>query len=70
MDGIWLRASFQIAPMTGAEGVTEVEFAARHLLAAHPIPPADMDAALNKMQTLASLILTTRAFRDQALTAG
>lgn len=66
MDGIWLRASFQIAPMDGAEGVAEVDFAARHLLC--DIPRQDMDAALAKMQKLASLVLTTRAFRDQALT--
>ncbi|WP_324753012.1 transcriptional regulator BetI [Roseovarius sp. Pro17] len=70
MDGIWLRASFQIAPMTGAEGVAEVDFAARHLLAGSGIAPEDMSAALTKMETLAGLILTTRAFRDQALTGG
>jgi len=70
MDGIWLRASFQIAPMDGAEGVAEVDYAARHLLEGAGIAPGDMDAALFKMQTLAGLILTTRAFRDRALTAG
>ncbi len=70
MDGIWLRASFQIAPMSGAEGVAEVDFAARHLLAGSDIAPEDMDAALNKMQTLSGLVLTTRAFRDHALTGG
>ncbi|MEI4260631.1 transcriptional regulator BetI [Roseovarius sp. D0-M9] len=67
MDGIWLRASFQIAPMTGEEGVAEVDYAARSLLAGSGIAPDEMDAALAKMQTLASLILTTRAFRDRAL---
>lgn len=68
MDGIWLRASFQIAPMQGAEGVAEVDFAARHLLAGAGIPAADFDAARTRMEGLAALILTTRAFRDQALT--
>jgi TetR/AcrR family transcriptional repressor of bet genes len=70
MDGIWLRASFQIAPMTGAEGVAEVDFAARHLLAAHHVALGDIDAARAKMQSLADLILTTRIFREQALTGG
>lgn len=68
MDGIWLRASFQIAPMQGSEGVAEVDFAARHLLADAGIAAADFDAARAKMERLADLILTTRAFRDQAMT--
>lgn len=68
MDGIWLRASFQIEPMKGSEGVAEVDFATRHLLANQGIQTKDFDAALAKMQRLADLILTTRAFRDQALT--
>ncbi len=68
MDGIWLRASFQIAPMEGAQGVAEVDFAARHLLAETGITPEQFDAARMKMEGLAALILTTRAFRDQALT--
>ncbi len=69
MDGIWLRASFQIAPMEGAVGVAEVDFAARHLLAGKGITSDEFDAALGKMQALGDLILTTRAFRDQALAA-
>ncbi len=69
MDGIWLRASFQIAPMEGAQGIAEVDFAARHLLADRVSDPQDFDAGRAKMQGLADLILTTRAFRDQGLTA-
>lgn len=69
MDGIWLRASFQIAPMDGAEGVSEVDFAARHLLAGKGIQHDELEAAREKMQRLGDLILTTRAFRDQAFTA-
>lgn len=67
MDGIWLRASFQIEPMEGAQGVAEMDFAARHLLAGAGIATDDFDAALGKMQNLAALILTTRAFRDRAM---
>lgn len=69
MDGLWLRASFQIDPMQGAEGVAEVDFAARRLLAGQGIAPAEFDAALAKMQHLSALVLTTRAYRDRALTA-
>lgn len=68
MDGIWLRASFQIEPMEGAKGVAEVDFATRHLLASHAIKTRDFDAALAKMERLAAVILTTRAFRNQTLT--
>ncbi|WP_113912112.1 transcriptional regulator BetI [Roseovarius dicentrarchi] len=68
MDGIWLRASFQIAPMEGATGVAEVDFAARHLLSGGDISAAEFDAALAKMEAIGTLVLTTRAFRDQALT--
>ena len=69
MDGIWLRASFQIAPMEGAEGVDEIDFAARHLLTDMGIRPDEFDTAREKMQRLGDLILTTRAFRDKAFTA-
>lgn len=69
MDGIWLRASFQIEPMQGEQGVAEMDFAARHLLEGQGIKAEDFDAALAKMQGLAALILTTRAFRDRAMTS-
>ncbi len=69
MDGIWLRASFQIAPMAGAQGIAEVDFAARHLLADKGMQPEKIDAARAKMERLADLILTSRAFQDHAFTA-
>lgn len=69
MDGIWLRASFQIEPMQGEEGVAEMDFAARHLLEGQGIKAEDFTAALTKMQKLAALILTTRAFRERAMTS-
>ncbi len=69
MDGIWLRASFQIAPMDGAEGVAEVDFAARRLLSGRGMTPDEFDAARTRMEGLAQLILTTRAFRDHSLAA-
>lgn len=69
MDGIWLRASFQIAPMEGAEGIAEVDFAARHLLAGAAIPQKDFDAARKKMEGLSAIILNSRAFQRQALLA-
>jgi TetR/AcrR family transcriptional repressor of bet genes len=68
MDGIWLRASFQTDPMPGARGVDEVDFNARHLLAKANISEADFDAARARMQGLADLILTTRAFQRRAMT--
>lgn len=67
MDGIWLRASFQAAPMPGARGVDEVDFAARHLLGAAGMAPGDFDTARAKMENLSELILTSRAFRDRAM---
>lgn len=68
MDGIWLRASFQTEPMPGARGVDEVDFAARHLLIDCGIEDAAFDAARDRMQDLAALLLTKRAFRGRALT--
>ncbi len=65
MDGIWLRASFQTQPMPGARGVDEVDYAARHLM---NTDPAAMTAARDKMQHLAAVMLTTRAFRERAMT--
>ncbi|RKF16285.1 transcriptional regulator BetI [Roseovarius spongiae] len=64
MDGIWLRASFQAQPMPGARGVDEVDYAARRLL---PADPPLMRAARDKMETLAAVMLTTRAFRERAM---
>ncbi|MEB8388189.1 transcriptional regulator BetI [Rhodobacteraceae bacterium KMM 6894] len=68
MDGIWLRASFQTDPMPGGRGVDEVDFNARHLLANADISDAEFDAARDRMQGLADLILTTRAFQRRTMT--
>lgn len=67
MDGIWLRASFQVAPMHGREGVLQLDYAVRHLLQVGPDRAAAFDAARDKMQTLADIALTTRAFRGRAM---
>lgn len=66
MDGIWLRASFQVQPMSGAEGVDQVDYAARHLL--QPTEPESFAAARRKMEEVAAIALTTRAFRGRAMT--
>lgn len=66
MDGIWLRASFQVQPMSGAEGVEQVDDAVRHLLQAIDAPA--YTAARRKMENLAAIVLTSRAYRGRAMT--
>lgn len=68
MDGIWLRASFQAQPMPGRQGVDHVDYAARHLLRDVVPDMDDLEAARQKMETLAGIMLNTRAFRERALT--
>ncbi|WP_272008651.1 transcriptional regulator BetI [Roseovarius sp. ZX-A-9] len=68
MDGIWLRASFQAQPMPGRQGVDQVDYAARHLMPDVVPDLAEFDAARQKMETLAGIMLSTRAFRERALT--
>jgi TetR/AcrR family transcriptional repressor of bet genes len=66
MDGIWLRASFQVQPMSAVEGVDQVDYAARRLL--RPADDAPFTEARHKMEGIAAIALTTRAFRGRALT--
>jgi len=67
MDGLWLRASFQPEPMPGAQGVEEVDFAARRMLLPAGVTAQDCDAARAKMERLSGLILSSRAYRDRAM---
>lgn len=65
IDGVWLQASLQELPMTSREGIDHVNEAARKFLATKASAAGKLEDASRKMETLAGIILNSRAFTEK-----
>ena len=66
IDGVWLRASLQEKPVTSREGIDHVNDAVRSFLGSSKSATRKFDEACTKMETLAGIILNSRAFTEKA----
>lgn len=66
IDGLWLRASLQEQPITSEFGIDQMEHAINLMLKNGPEAEARCRAAREKMESLASIILGSRAFQNRA----
>ncbi len=66
IDGVWLRASLQEEPVTSREGIDHINETVRRLLGAGKSATGKFNEASRKMETLAGIILNSRAFTGKA----
>ena len=69
IDGIWLRAGLLPDPVDSAAAVSEMEFAISRLLPFDEVSAAKHKDARAKIETIASIALGSRAFKERSLQA-
>ncbi len=66
IDGIWLRAGLNSKPTKSDDAIHEIEYSI-HRLIAKPDSKMEHQTARARMQTIASILMSSRAFKEKAL---
>jgi len=67
IDGVWLRASLQIDPMSGDDGLDLVDQAVMLLLKTDDAANDRFKVARRKIEHVADIILNSKAFREKSM---
>lgn len=67
IDGIWMRAGLQPEPLASQTAISEIEYAILKLLPSNKQSIAKHAAARQKMENVAGILLTSKAYKEQAL---
>lgn len=70
IDGVWLRASLGPVPMSMRDGVDHMRFVVERLIGGDRDTEAGIDRACEKMESLADIILNSRAFVEKSRMTG
>ena len=67
IDGLWVRAGLLSSNVSSSNAISEMEYAINKLLPNDAISIEKHKAARNKIETVASISLSSKAFREQTL---